>query len=199
MLQIRNIRRPGAGVVLVVLMGAGLLSAGEIEDLYRKFVRPRERDQSRQNARFERLNEPRHGVTEVGLERTACFGTCPEYWVVIKADGTFRYEGKKNVQRTGTKTGRLPDWQFHQLSEFLVESGYMDLEPTYEAGITDLPATYTTAVVHGKRKVIRNYGDLGPVKLWALQQVIDSVLIGAEWDGEEKLKPGSADDQNRRP
>lgn len=178
--------------MLVVAAGAALL-AGEIEQLHQKFVRPRERDQAKQAERFERLNEPRHGVTEIGLERTACYGACPEYWVVIKSDGTFRYEGKKNVPRTGKKTGRVQDWKFNQLAEFLLESGYMDLEPTYEANITDLPSTYTTAVVGGKRKVIKNYGDLGPVRLWAIQQAIDSLLIDAEWDGEAKPKPNSID------
>lgn len=199
MLQTQNLKRSGGMGLLLVLMGASLLIAGEIEELHRKFVRPRERNQSEQSARFKRLNEPQHGVTEIGLERTACFGTCPVYWVIFNSDGTFRYEGKENIERIGKKSGRISDWQFNNLSELLIESGYMDLESTYEAEIADLHTTYTTAVVNGKRKLIKNYGDLGPVKLWAIQQAIDSLLIGAEWDGEEKTKAATVNGRGKRP
>lgn len=169
-------------VMAFVWLGSGAwLSAGEIEQLYRKWVRPKESETTAQDKRFERLQEPQHGVTEIGLERTPCFGDCPVYSVVIKSDGTFRYVGEENVARKGTHTGEISTWDFNQLAEFIVESGYMNLETNYDAPITDLPATYTTVVLNGKRKLVRNYGGLGPVRLWMLEQAIDSTLNQAQW------------------
>lgn len=168
--------------MIVIWLSAGAwLSAGEIEQLYRKWVRPKDGDTAAQQKRFEQLGEPRHGITEIGLERSACFGDCPVYSVIIKSDGTFRYVGEGNVARKGTHTGEISTWDFNQLAEFIVESGYMNLESNYDVPITDLPAAYTTVVLNGKRKLIRNYGGLGPVRLWMLEQAIDATLLQAQW------------------
>lgn len=178
----------------VIISGvvAGPLVAGEIEELYRKWVRPRNAETAPQQLRFERLQNPQHGVTEIGLERTACFGTCPVYSVVLKSDGTVRYFGNENVPFEGVREGEISVTEFHQLAEFLIESGYLSLSTEYPSGVTDLPSAYTTAVVRGKRKVIQNTGGLGPVKLWALEQAIDAVVAGAQW-GDLKLKRQSED------
>ena len=174
-------------VVGTLLGGWGILAgAGEIADMHRKRVRPKEVDPAPLMARFERLDKPEHGVTEIGLERTACFGTCPVYTVILKSDGTVRYTGEDYVAHKGTRTGRISDWAFNQLAEYLIESGYMGMESNYEVPVTDMATAYTTAVVKGKRKLIRNYGDVGPSKLWALQQAIDGVLTEAEWDDAPK-------------
>jgi hypothetical protein len=46
-------------------------------------------------------------------------------------------------------------------------------------------------VLAGKRKLVKNYGDLGPTKLWAFQQAIDSLLTEVEWDGDDSKKNGT--------
>lgn len=167
----------------IALLPAIPSSGGEIADLHKKWIRPKETDTGKQLERFEALEKPTHGVTEIGLERTACNGTCPIYTVVFKSDGSFRFVGEENVTRKGKLSGRISPDQFHRLAEYLIESGYMNMEANYDLPmIADFPSTYTMAVVGEKRKLVRNYGDLGPVKLWALQQSIDSLLTGAEWD-----------------
>lgn len=190
-------RRCSVPAILLALLACtpvSLSSGGEIYDLHQKWVRPKEADTGRQQKRFEALEMPTHGVTEIGMERTACHGVCPMYTVVFNRDGTFRYVGEDNVARKGKHTGRISTDQFNQLAEFVIESGYMNLDATYDLPrLADFPATYTMAVVGKKRKLVKNYGDLGPVKLWALQQSIDSLLAGAEWDN-GKLKSFAADD-----
>ena len=34
----------------------------------------------------------------------------------------------------------------------------------------------------GRRKTVRNYGNAGPTKLWAVEQLIDKLLLEAKWD-----------------
>lgn len=183
-----------AAMVTIGLVPAIESSGGEIADLHNKWVRPKAADTSKQLERFEALEKPKHGVTEIGLERTACNGTCPVYTVIFKSDGTFRYVGEENVMRKGKLSGRISPDQFHRLAEYLIESGYMSMEANYDLPmIAGFPSTFTMAVVGEKRKLVRNYGDLGPVKLWALQQSIDSMLAVAEWDGELRpdVSPGN--------
>ena len=48
--------------------------------------------------------------------------------------------------------------------------------------MTDQPTCYTTVVMHGERKMVRNYANAGPTKLWAIEQIIDKLLLEAEWD-----------------
>lgn len=169
--------------VCALFICQSLCSAGELADLHRKLVRPRERDAAAEQERFDRAMDPKHGVTEIGLERTPCYGTCPVYTVIIKNDGTFRYQGGENTKRRGKHTGTVDVSRFNALAEFLLESGYMQLESAYTLRVTDMPTAYTAAVVNGKRKIVSNYGGVGPAKLWAVEQLIDKLLLEAEWDG----------------
>ena len=186
--------------LLLLLSGtvfSGSLSAGEIADLHRKWVRPKEKDSSAQLARFESLQSPNHGITEIGLERAICFGSCPAYSVIFKADGSVRYVGIENVPHKGVRNGRISDWEFHRLAEFAMKSGYMNMESDYDLpSITDLPVTYSMVILEEKRKLIRNYGSLGPIELWAFERAADSLLADVVWDGEpsgstvaDELKP----------
>jgi hypothetical protein len=183
---------------LAFFSGVGsLLRAGEIADLHRKWVRPKETDPAPQMARFEALQSPSHGVTEIGLERAICFGTCPAYSVIFKADGSVRYVGIENVPHKGVRNGRISDWEFHRLAEFAMKSGYMNMESDYDLPtITDLPVTYSMVVRKEKRKLIRNYGSLGPIELWAFERAAESLLAEVEWDDE---RPRSTDIDEPKP
>ncbi|RMH89403.1 MAG: hypothetical protein D6681_14535 [Calditrichaeota bacterium] len=123
-----------------------------------------------------------YGITEVGLKRTTCYGKCPAYQVTIHSDGTFEYIGEANVERLGEHTGRVNRWAFQQLCRFIKESDFMNLEDAYAAPAMDLPTVYTTVVMNGTQKRISNYGNAGPAKLWAIEQLIDKLLLEAQWD-----------------
>lgn len=182
---------------ILLSCASSFLQAGEIADLHRKWVRPKEGDPSPQQARFEALQSPTHGVTEIGLERAICFGSCPAYSVIFRTDGSVRYVGIENVTHKGERTGRISDWEFHRLAEFAVKSGYMNMEADYDLPtITDLPITYSMVVRAEKRKLIRNYGSLGPIELWAFERAAESLLADVEWDDE---RPKSTDSDEIKP
>jgi hypothetical protein len=123
-----------------------------------------------------------HGISEIGLERTGCFGTCPAYTFVIANNGKCRYEGGKFAKLEGKKTGRVSVIEFHRLAELLLRIQYFSLQDEYTAMITDLPSVYTTAVLNGKRKTIDDYAGLGPAELWAVEQLLDGILTRVKWD-----------------
>ncbi len=122
-----------------------------------------------------------HGVTEIGIERTPCFGTCPVYVCIITSSGTVRYHGEATAERIGDWETKIDPYKFHQLANYIAESGYWEMEDTFATSVTDGDTVYTTFLLKGRRKVFRNYASSAPPKLWALQQLIDGLLVGAAW------------------
>jgi len=175
-------------LMIAVFFTSSLLAlGGELADYHLKHAtnKPGEWKKSRSPDAVAFTN---HGITEIGIERTVCFGTCPAYTFIAKSDGSFRYKGDKYVERTGEFTGTVPVWQFHQLAQFIMDSGYMKLEDAYDRTVTDNPTVYTTVVLNGKRKVVRNYANAGPTRLWAIEQLIDDLMRKAQWGGSQKAK-----------
>lgn len=168
--------------LLILITGSWPLFAGEIAEMHEKLPRTppiaRNRVPLVDNSGASYTN---HGITEIGIERTPCFGRCPAYTFIIKSDGTFRYQGESNVERKGTFTGTLSVWYFNSLARFIRDSGYMELQNTYTMMHTDSPTAFTTVVMNGKRKVISNYGNGGPTKLWAIEQLLDDLMGKAKW------------------
>ena len=119
-------------------------------------------------------------ITEITLERTACFGYCPMYKVTLKRDGTATYVGRENVERKGTYRGKF--YGFERLAQLVEARGYFNLKDNYSAQVTDLPSTITSVVRSGRRKTITNYGDMGPVELWGIEQAIDGLVANTKWE-----------------
>jgi hypothetical protein len=175
-------------MLLLVLFTGPFAYCGEIEELHRHAKpSPDRTDASRRtNEETDALHSP--GVSEIGLERTLCYGDCPVYTVIIKSDGTFRYHGENHVKRKGEHTGKVTPTAFNRLAQFIHDSGFANMQHAYSRGVFDSATVYTTAVIDGKRKVISNYDNAGPTTLWAIEQLIDKLLLEAEWDG----KPAEA-------
>jgi hypothetical protein len=173
-------RRIAVALAFVLTLGCAA-PGGEIADLHGKLAKPAggRPDASRSH---EQVAAEDHGVTEIGLERTRCYGRCPAYTVVVQSDGTFRYTGVDFVPRQGEHTGTVSRYDFNQLAQFIRDSGYMQLQDSYTRMVTDFPTVFTTVVMDGKRKVISNYADAGPTKLRAVEQLIDKMLLEAKWD-----------------
>ena len=127
-----------------------------------------------------------YGITEIGIERSGCLGSCPTYTFIVKSDGNFRYKGEGYVDRKGEFTGTINVWEFNQLAKFIKESGYMELKNTYTRGVTDSPTTFTMVLISGKQKVVSDYAHSGPTKLWATEQLVDNLLIKAKWNDSPK-------------
>jgi hypothetical protein len=128
-------------------------------------------------------NEPRSGgeqITEITLERTACFGTCPMYKLTLMRDGTATYTGRRFVERVGTYKGKF--YGFERLAQLVEARGYFNLRDDYSAPITDMPSTVTSVVRAGQRKTVNNYADTGPVELWGIEKAIDGMVANIKWE-----------------
>ncbi|MGL4610249.1 MAG: DUF6438 domain-containing protein [Trueperaceae bacterium] len=124
----------------------------------------------------------KHGISEVGLERSRCLTDCPAYTVILNADGTFRYTGEYGVERMGEHTGTISVGELNQVFSFINESLFMGFEDTYSADFLDAPTTYIMIKKGKDLKIIENYANTGPATLWAIEQLIDGLLETATWD-----------------
>jgi Domain of unknown function (DUF6438) len=128
------------------------------------------------------LDRSKHGIDEIGLERTRCLTNCPAYTVIINTDGTFRYTGEYGVEHMGEHTGKVSIGELNQVMSFIAESLFSGFEDTYSSNFLDAPTTYVMVKTGSETKVIENYGNTGPATLWAIEHLIDDLLETAEWD-----------------
>ncbi len=167
--------------IMVVAAITGNCLAGELQKLHAQLNGNVEADSS-QSRTMEEIQSRDHGITEIGIERTPCFGKCEVYSAVIRSDGTFRFFGEANVRHMGRHTGRVNEEEFHELARFINDTGHARLEHAYSLPVTDMPTVFTMVARGDRRKVIRNYANAGPTKLRAVEELIDKLLLEARWD-----------------
>lgn len=133
-----------------------------------------------------------HGVV-ITLERTACFGVCPDYAVTIYGNGSVIYNGRHLVPVTGIRTSQISEESVRILVTEFYRIGYFSLNDKYTAPVTDLPTTITSITVSGStKKVIDYYGAPGSLK--SLEEKIDSTVGTDKW---VKCPPGQQVDYEK--
>jgi len=116
----------------------------------------------------------------ITLERTACYGTCPDYRLTIYGDGRIVYEGKKFVEVTGLQTAQLSQDKIKQLINEFSRIDYFSLKDEYTESVPDLPTTITSITINGKAKKVVNYHG-APKKLDELENKIDEITNSKSW------------------
>lgn len=126
-----------------------------------------------------------HGIIQVGLERSPCFGECPVYAAAIHHDGPVEYEGHMHVKRLGRHTGRASQYSFQRLAQFIAGTRFWQMESYYDfrhAVVSDCAASCVLVATATRMKIVSNYADSGPPELWAIAGLIDLLLQGVEWE-----------------
>ena len=121
-------------------------------------------------------------ITEISLQRTECYGTCPVYTLVFHADGTATYHGGANSQMEGDWVGTFDKVDFSELAQLAETIGFFKFSPRYERMITDSPWAITAAVRGGQRYTVMNYAATGPLALSGFESAIDILATRAEWE-----------------
>jgi hypothetical protein len=111
---------------------------------------------------------------EISIERTPCFGMCPDYKVTLRQDGTVTYNGRQYVRVTGEHTWQVDPAAVRALAAEMDQAGYFDLQDEYVARMTDNPTTFTSLTIGARTKKVRDYV-AGPPKLKDIEKRIDEV------------------------
>jgi hypothetical protein len=129
-------------------------------------------------------------ISEIGIERTNCFGSCPSYYVEVRSDGRVSYDGKDYVKEKGAKDSKISREKFLQLAKKVRAIDFFNLESEYvtqEVGnssvaISDLPTTIVTVKAGRNNKRVADY--LGaPNGLRELEELIDDTTNVVVWTG----------------
>lgn len=127
---------------------------------------------------------PDGGVVMITLERSPCFGFCPDYTVTINESGAVTYVGRRFVAVTGEQQATISRAEVQRLVAEFDRVNFYALRDEYRAAVTDLP-TYTVTISRGaQRKRVVDYGGTGvgmPESIRALQDEIDRTAGTARW------------------
>jgi hypothetical protein len=115
----------------------------------------------------------------ITLDRTPCFGWCPDYTVVIEGSGRVRYAGRQYVKTSGDREGRIPVTAVRELVDEFRKIDFLALEDCYDVDWFDVPATYVTLRTGERSKRVRN--------LWFGQRFDPSGNEFPDWKIHERL------------
>jgi hypothetical protein len=134
---------------------------------------------------------------EITLQRTMCFGTCPDYTVTLKDDGTVLYTGRQYVKTPGEHTWKIEPAAVRALAREMEAAGFFELQDAYTAMMTDNPTTFTTLRIGSRIKKVKDYV-AGPPKLKDIEAKIDEVsgvlkYVAPDRKLVEAIQSGNAD------
>lgn len=96
---------------------------------------------------------------EIELERSRCYGTCPDYTVKIAGDKV-AFAGGIYVKAEGKHEASVDPQAVRKLAEKFIDADFYSMDEKYVAGVTDNP-TYTLSIsVDGRTKKVVDY--VGP-------------------------------------
>jgi len=119
----------------------------------------------------EHVANKNHGISEIGISRGACLGSCPVDSFIIRSDGTFVYFGYENVPNLGKRTGRILGFEFDRLANLLIDAKILKNENIYTFGMVDGPGRSFLITVNNEKIFISDDG-AGPTSLWATNIIL---------------------------
>ena len=134
--------------------------------------------------------------TLITLQRSVCFGACPDYKLTISADGTVTFEGHQFVRVKGKAKKMISPAQLRQLIAEFEKAKYFSLKDKYEGALdgcpevwTDNPSVVTSIRIKGKSKSISHYygcqegrgSAIYPKALTDLESKIDEIVGTKQW------------------
>jgi hypothetical protein len=117
----------------------------------------------------------------ISLERTPCSGSCPVYRVTLHRSGKAEFEAKAFLPKTGEFTGQVDLATFARLCYVLDNSRFNNLQDKYRANLTDNAACVITASTGKSQKTVTDYGAIGPIQLWTIEELIDGIRERIVW------------------
>ena len=118
----------------------------------------------------------------ISMQRTACYGTCPQYTITIYNDGLIRYEGKMFVDKQGCFYSKVSQEMIDKIILKLHEINFFSFKNEYSALMTDVPSVILEVNINVQNhKVIDRFN--GPKELKEIQNFIDFISNSiTDWD-----------------
>lgn len=121
----------------------------------------------------------------VEIDRVAPRSTGPDYNVRAYADGSVRFEGRRNTAVAGEVKIDIGPERIEKLLEHLRREGFWDLKDRYAMSPSDLDTTRVTATWRGRTKTVTNYWTGGEKEAWLR---VAPQLEDEDWEGHAKVE-----------
>lgn len=142
--------------------------------LFRGGITEDEKDDFRAKLPFESIT----------LERTPCYGPCPVYTVTLHRSGKAELHAVKNMPELGDFSGEIDPLSYGRLCYFMEQSHFAKLKDIYQPPLRwtdDSTCIVTAKTGGGVVKKVSDYGGVGPIELWAIQQLMDGFRERIAW------------------
>lgn len=124
----------------------------------------------------------------VKMQRTACYGTCPQYTISIYANGLIQYNGKAFVDKINCFQTMLDQHLILEIQTQLKDVNFFSFKNEYLSPITDIPSVILEVYEknYGRHVVIDRLN--GPEELKNTHNLIDSIANSIkEWQACDTL------------
>jgi len=126
----------------------------------------------------------------IQLERSPCYGNCPEYSVTIHGDGRVEYNGKTHVTEKGAREGRIETAKVRALASEFEKIKFWSLDAEYvqakcKGYCTDMATAVTELRINGLTHRVKHYYGCGgvPKSLFDLESSVDRYANSEQWTG----------------
>jgi hypothetical protein len=112
----------------------------------------------------------------LSMERTPCFGRCPNYKITIMNTGKVTYNGIQFTKKDGHYSKILSGSELSKLQKKIEDISLFEMENKYDANITDIPAVALFVFYKGNKKKIFDRKN-GPKELKEFEELIETIVI----------------------
>jgi hypothetical protein len=123
----------------------------------------------------------KHGISEIRFERTMCLGSCPAFTMTLQRSGRAHFHGRAHAPRSGKHQARVERWRFDLLASLLARGGFFTMDKRYKRPVTCQSSAIVSAKRRGRWHQVVDYGQVGPIMLWAIHQALDRVAAELPW------------------
>lgn len=116
----------------------------------------------------------------IGLERTACFGTCPSFKFSVSKNGYADYTGYAFVKNEGKYTAKVSQEVIQTILKAADNINYFDLEEFYWEAVTDVPTSFSIIKKDQRVKQVLNQWE-SPQELENFENYIEEVSADLNW------------------
>lgn len=113
------------------------------------------------------------------MQRTPCYGKCPNYTVEISNNGKVNYFGKMFVDYEGQHYSTISSADVDLIKAKINEVNFFELKDKYDSPATDLPSTIFEVTLNNQFKKITNRHN-GPPELKDLEKLIEEIVYKSE-------------------
>ena len=141
-----------------------------------------------------------NSISQISVQRTACYGRCPIDEATFNADGSATYAGFEYAPRRGFYRGALLPNQFSTLASFLESQNFFELRAEIgDDNITDMPYFLVSAVRDGVPYNVTFRPDRNPVLEAKMRKEMDAAMESIKWQRDDAASASGVRGTAQRP